>query len=223
MEIPLDVLKLVATFLVVRKKKLLDWIPENKITYQNWESLSKNPEAIHLLKANPKRIVWFHFSDNPNVHHLLETVPLDSIVVNNPRAAIDLCMLSRNPNAINFLETNPHLINWKYLSANPKAIHLLEPVSLDPKKISWRQLSKNPNGIHLLEKMLKQNPNLLAAIDWYHLSQNPGAIHLLETVALDTDKIHGEGLAMNPNPNCIQLFEKYNKYDICNWFHISVS
>ena len=37
MEIPLDVLKLVATYLIKPKMKLLDWIPMNKL---NWKELS---------------------------------------------------------------------------------------------------------------------------------------------------------------------------------------
>ena len=56
-----------------------------------------------------------------------------------------------------------HLINiekidWKSLSANPNAIHLLEK---NPNKINWDLLSRNPNAIHLLEK----NPD---KINWYY-------------------------------------------------------
>jgi hypothetical protein len=40
--------------------------------------------------------------------------------------------------------------NWKWLSSNPNAIHLLEQ---NPNKIDWGCLSGNPNAIHLLEKI----------------------------------------------------------------------
>ena len=51
-------------------------------------------------------------------------------------------------------------IDWKNLSRNQDAIHLLEQ-NLD--KIDWKYLSINPNAIHLLEQNIDK-------IDWiiYH-------------------------------------------------------
>ena len=49
MNIPLDVIKLIASYLVEPKMKLLDWIPLDKI---DWYYLSFNPNAIHLLEEN---------------------------------------------------------------------------------------------------------------------------------------------------------------------------
>jgi len=37
--------------------------------------------------------------------------------------------LSRNPNAIHFLEQNLDKVDWDYLSGNPNAINLLEHIS----------------------------------------------------------------------------------------------
>ena len=53
MSIPLDVLKIVSSYLVIQKKKLLDWIPLDKL---NWSMLSMNPDAIHLLEQNPEAL-----------------------------------------------------------------------------------------------------------------------------------------------------------------------
>ena len=61
------------------------------------------------------------------------------------------------------------IIDWPYLSSNPKAIHLLEQ-NVD--KITWFGLSSNPNAIHLLEQNIDK-------INWWNLSQNPNAVHLL--------------------------------------------
>ena len=69
MNIPLDVLKIVASYLVKPKMKLLDWILLNKI---NRDTLSKNPNAIHLLEKNIDKINWWYLSENPNAIHLLE-------------------------------------------------------------------------------------------------------------------------------------------------------
>jgi len=38
-------------------------ILKNNMDKINWISLSKNPEAIHLLEANPKKIRWLNFYD----------------------------------------------------------------------------------------------------------------------------------------------------------------
>jgi hypothetical protein len=58
---------------------------------------------------------------------------------------------------------NPDKINWKWLSGNPNAIHLLEQ---NLNKIHWGLLSENPNAIHLLQ----QNPDKNCR---YSLSHNP--------------------------------------------------
>ena len=67
MNVPLDVLKIVASYLVKPKMKLLDWIPFNKI---DWDTLSKNPNAIHLLEQNVDKINWDNFLDNPNIFEI---------------------------------------------------------------------------------------------------------------------------------------------------------
>ena len=74
MNIPLDVLKIVASYLVKPKMKLLDWVLLDKI---NWCYLSKNPNAIHLLESvildmdNPLvAIDWKYLSANPNIFEI---------------------------------------------------------------------------------------------------------------------------------------------------------
>ena len=69
MNIQLDVLKIVASYLVKPKKKILDWVLLDKI---DWKVLSRNPNAIHLLEQNMDKINWWYLSKNPNAIHLLE-------------------------------------------------------------------------------------------------------------------------------------------------------
>ena len=127
---------------------------------------------------------------------------------------------------MNFLENNQEKINWKYLSGNPNAIHLLEknldkinrwwywwswrswwywlsktPYALDllkksQYKIDWECLSKNPNAISILEK----NPE---NIYWPYLSENPNAISILEKNIYKIDWFY-----LSHNPNAIHLLEK---------------
>lgn len=72
---------------------------------------------------------------------------------------------------IKYLDTKTDLnsIDWKRVSSNPYAIHLIEQ-NID--KIDWKALCTNKNAVHLLE----QNPD---KIHWGVLSMNKNAIHLL--------------------------------------------
>ena len=120
--------------------KLLDWIPLEKL---NWNWLSKNPAAIHLLEQNPDKINWNWLSFNPEAIHLLEQ-HLDKIRWD---------WLSSNPKAIHILEQHSNKIYWSKLSMNPEAIHLISKAleqNLD--KIHWLELSANPAAIHILEQ-----------------------------------------------------------------------
>ena len=46
---------------------LLNWIPLENL---DWDALSENPAAIHLLKANPDKINWYMLSKNEAAIHL---------------------------------------------------------------------------------------------------------------------------------------------------------
>ena len=52
--------------------KLRDWIDINDL---DWDMLSLNKNAIHLLEKNPDKINWLILSLNPNAMHLLEQNP----------------------------------------------------------------------------------------------------------------------------------------------------
>ena len=40
---------------------------QNNIEKLNWNCLSSNPNAIHLLEENPDKIDWFWLSSNPSI------------------------------------------------------------------------------------------------------------------------------------------------------------
>ena len=109
--------------------KLLKWISIEKL---NWDELSSNPNAIHILEKNLDKVDWHWLSSNPNAIHIIE----------NNLDKVDWGMLSTNPNAIYILENNLDKVDWYGLSTNPNAIHILEN-NLD--KVNWYWLSYNPN------------------------------------------------------------------------------
>ena len=49
--------------------KLVEWVDINNL---NWEGLSENPNAIHLLEQNQFKINWSVLSINKNAINLLE-------------------------------------------------------------------------------------------------------------------------------------------------------
>jgi hypothetical protein len=119
----------------------------------DWSSLSQNPDAIDILKANKDKIDWSNLSKNPSAIDILEA----------NKDKIDWSNLSKNPNAIALLEANKDKIDWSNLSKNPNAIDLLKA---NKEKIDWSKLSKNPNAIDLLKANKEK-------IDWCNIYRNP--------------------------------------------------
>ena len=64
-----DLLKLIASFLIKPKYKLLDWIPEKSLSTVY---LSMNPNAVQLLEQRMNEIYWPWLSLNPNAMHIIE-------------------------------------------------------------------------------------------------------------------------------------------------------
>ena len=90
-------------------KVLLDWIDIEQLS---WKYLSKNPNAIDLLKHNPDKINWKMLCINPNAIYMVDN-------------KIDRDRLSKKNKNIALFSHNLDRMNWFDLSKNPNAIHLL--------------------------------------------------------------------------------------------------
>ena len=112
-----------------RYLKLRKWISIGKV---DRNSLSENPNTIHIIEKYLDKVDWYALSRNPNAIDILE----------NNLDKVDWDWLSSNPNAIHILENNLDKVDWYMLSTNPNAIHILEN-NLD--KVDWDELSRNPN------------------------------------------------------------------------------
>lgn len=229
MEIPFDLLLMVASFHTKPRMKLLDWIPKDKL---NWNILSENPNAIDLLEAHPDKIGWYNFIFNPDFIQVMRifekhsnvskwdkelgegNLSLKSSFSNkyfndyNSSFPKRWYHLSKIPDAINILEKHNNLFSitaWKGISKNPSAIHILENKRA---KIYWDGLYENPNPeiIRILEK---KNPK---KINWDILSINPSAIAFLEK---HLDKVNWDKLSSNPS--AIHLLEKHPEKINWNW------
>jgi hypothetical protein len=153
---------------------------------------------------------------------------------------LDPKYLSRNPHAIQWLETNPDKIYWPELCRNNSsfAMYILEK---NPDKIVWGNLSENdnPSAIRMLERKIQSTPwyqcyvewwedfwlgryyyyeSDLKRIRWFSLSANPGAIHLLEKYP---HIIHFEGLCCNSNLNLWAMRFLEKNLDKIDWSYLS--
>ena len=160
MNIPLDVLTIVASFLVVPRMKLLDWIPEDKLNKQRLSrNLGRDYNLLYSLDArsdfgeldhvmiNPSIGILLHASDL--VHHQIieQGLYMDYDIETDFAEGVEWKLLSMSPLTIHIVEKNIDKIDWFFLSYNPKAIHLLQ-TNID--KIYWKNLSRNISAIELL-------------------------------------------------------------------------
>lgn len=114
---------------------------------------------------------------------------------------VDWKDLSKNPNATHILERHSSHIDWSELCKNPNAIHIFRKYK---HLVNWRELSKNPDAIPFLEENLDE-------IDWFHMSANPKAIHLLEK---NMDKVDFTQIYYNPSPYAVKLLYPEQTYKI---------
>ena len=133
-----DIIKVILThywnIVDSKRKVLLPWIELDKLS---WFGLSRNPNAIQLLRDNIDKIYWSELSLNENAISLLR----------ENYSKIDWNNLSMNTGAIDLLRNNRHKINWYNLSMNSNAIDLLRE-NVD--KISWLLICYNPNAKQLI-------------------------------------------------------------------------
>ena len=125
--------------------KLRDWIDINKI---DWLWLSKNSNAIELLKENQDKIYWERLSSNPNAIKLLK----------ENQDKIDWRNLSLNPNAIDLLKENQDKICWWYFAKNPNIF-----------TYDYNQMKENMKNSGIAEELMAyifHPDNMNKWIDW---------------------------------------------------------
>jgi hypothetical protein len=188
--------------------KLLDWIDINNLC---WKRLSRNPNAINLLKQNLDKIDISRLLDNPNILdiiYLIDTTLLEKEL--NRFSKSSSTHTISNINAIELLKNHQNKICWHQLSINPYAVQILKNNSL---AIDWDLLSmnKNPEAIELL----KENPK---KINWALLCYNT-TNEAIELLKQNPKKINWSSLSNNTNPEAIKLLKE--NYKKINWSNLS--
>ena len=183
----------------------------NPAVHLDWAALSRNPEAIKILKANRDKIRWgiLSLNTNPKAMKLLE----EEIKVNPAHINFESLAENETPEAMKIIEDNLLIENsiyttnwnrfWEILSRNTKAIKILRA---NRKKIDWCSLCGNQSteAIKLLEEEMATKPDI---VNWIILSGNPNqrAFAILEA---NPKKINLRRLSSNTNPKAIELLEK---------------
>jgi hypothetical protein len=154
-------------------------------------------EAFKELGNKNKQL---YFCTTKSIFENSESIKLIEILllhINKESKESAWANISRNPIAIHLLsqrdehgvEQNPDKIHWEYLSANLRAMHLLERYThgftknikrcwpntsdrCDSKTASWNFLSENPSAIEILKKNKDK-------IDISRLCVNPNAKEIL--------------------------------------------
>jgi len=224
-DLPDDVLKKITLInykSLLTTYKLRDWIPQSKIV---WSSLSLNPNAIDFLSmpVNKKHINYHQLCKNTNSRALI--LVAEEIMRNLNSLDINWNELSRNPDAIDIIDTYRHKIKWRDLCGNthPRAIQILKENQLAKANgdddIYWDEINMNTSteAINFLH-----SPENRRHIDWKIFSTNtsPLAIEMLINKEIeeyklndarfnrlnDRQRISWENLS--GNPKAISLLEK---------------
>lgn len=192
--------------------------------YLNWSELSKNPNAISILKKYNNNINYFELCKNNNGLDIIKEN------FNKINTNVGWQALSTNLNAIELLKNNKENIYWNELSENSNAIELIiskikeEKYKKKKKKYSsfkdnicYDSLSKNKN----INKIIELYPEIISddKVDFISLSSNSNAINILKN---NSNNINLAFLCKNTNLMHFKdlLEENYNKL---NWDLLSLN
>lgn len=196
---------------------LLDEVMKvNPAVHLDWKALSRNPEAMKILKANRVKISWGFLSlnTNPKAMKIIE----EEIKKNPTHIKFESLAENETPEAMKLIEDNLLIENsiyttnwnrfWEILSRNSKAVKILKA---NREKIDWCSLCGNQSteAIKLLEEEMATKPDV---VNWIILSGNPNqrAFAMLEA---NPKKINMRRLSGNTNPKAIELLEKRMVYE----------
>lgn len=202
--------------------RLMGWIKPSKLCPKN---LSSNPNAIDFLMEHPEFIIYpeiyancgtnlFILQDwnkiinlpvdyNPNWTHISKNICAIDIIEQN----LDKCdfrALSGNKMAMHVLEKYAYLINIEYLCDNTNAIHIIKDIIKigHGGLLNWDRLCGNPNAVNIVLNSLQRTEEGHLVNNRYNnrcltlLSANPA---IWETLVKDSlDKINWVIASSNP-------------------------
>ncbi len=178
---------------------------EKYLDKMNWESISGNTEAFHLLLAHPEKIVLNTLQDNehPDVIKLYDKYDPGGCLSN-----YDVAELSH---MVEYLRKHPNAMS-SYIcgNENPEALDLMKEYVLRTGDCDIQLLSFNPIAIDFLFEHFEND------VDWFCFCQqnNDKAIKIIEK---NIDKVVWD--ILSSNDKAIHILEK--NIDKLNWVGIS--
>lgn len=163
-----------------------------------WIPLSKNPEALDLLEANPEKIEFMYLSSNSN--------PRAVALLRNNLERVDWNFLSMNPcnEALDLLLEHPDKIKYGWLTynTNPRAIDLLRSQPVE--QIHWSGLSGNPCNNAL--EILAENKT---HIDWTLFCLHASTKEQFVFLRANLDRVDWRFLCKNPSDHAVELLKEH--------------
>ena len=174
----------------IETEGFMQFLEENP-EYIHWNTLSKNPAAIHILLKNRDKIKWTYFSENPAaIDILLENTDkicwskfsknphpkaFKYLMENKSKICWENFSLNLNPDVCIYLQKEQHNINWINICSNPNAYEII--------KMHYPYFSNYYYGM-FINMCSNPNPDIIALLDidrirWGVLSKNPAAIDVL--------------------------------------------
>lgn len=203
MNLPEDVLGMIAEYCVTHPKQLRSWVDPHRIIQRD---LCANPvpEAIDLVSQYPEKIDYYYLSDNSNPKAI-------SLLRNNPHR-ISWRELNRNTcdDAIEILLQYPEKIDYYDLSGNSCSL-ATSILQKNPENIVWSTLSRNSSDYAV--SMLLAHPH---NIDWNWICHNTNP-RVLELIEKNIDRIQRWRLYQNPiaSQQVLQIINNNNIVDQC--------
>jgi len=162
--------------------KLRDWIDEKRLT----NALSCNERAIEYLENHEDLMDDTWIFRNEHAIHIIEK-----------RIEYDKCgYVNYNKNAVNFLRNYPQYIDYAILCSQEHGVEFVDELikNNELEKINWRALSENPAAMHILN-----DPKYYEFINWWRLVYNKNAGNLIKNNLHKVIRYHWHDICTQPH------------------------
>jgi hypothetical protein len=170
--------------------KIRDFVLENCDNKINWQYLSENPRAIHLLRDNLDKIdiKRYYLYLNPALVELFDLInPTDILLFSDSYNYLgnfeDICMFD----ALEIEEIGKKSLDYMWSRINENDHDY------------WFIIPKNPVALPIIESTLD-------TIYWYSLCENSAALHLLDR---KPSEIYFPQVSRNKNPKILDYIDKH--------------